>query len=435
MKILAICQEDPEYILGGMGRHVQKLFQAMAKRGDVEIDLLVNGPDEGPKDYFGYTKHHSDKLVCWKPREPNMSSLLMSDIQSMRTVAKLLATEKRWDLVHVHEWNSIQVARLVRDALDIPMVATMHLCISKLMQGIDLPPSMRAKGVPEYSEADLYLMQQEGNLIVDSDELILCSFAYERIIREVFMTDRQINIIYNGIDSDEWKRNIKTARKVRAKFDIPNRPIALFVGRIADMKGIRPLLHAIRRWDSGYCTILVGDVNANSEEDREQWDVTHKIRDTIKKYPDRLQWINFQEDKVLKGLYSLAEIGVMPSTHEPFGIVALEFMSMGVPLVCTEVDGLREIVVDRDEKYAMIIEPNDPGQIHKAMNFLRKNEEARKELKKLGLRRVRKFNWDVPASETVNVYKKVLRRWRDDSSNRPDSGKKSFTAKSTSSSL
>jgi len=429
MKVLVVCQEDPEYILGGMGRHVRELFRAMAARGDVEIDMLVNGPDDEPKKYFGCTKYHSDKLVCWKPIHPNMSSLLMNDIQLGKTLCKLLAEGKRWDLIHVHEWNSIQVARMARDALHVPMVGTMHLCISKLMQGADMTPSQKRRmTAPKYGEADIYLMQQEGHLIVDSDELILCSKAYENMAREVFMTERRINVIPNGIRTDEWKMDLKAAQRARKKLDLPDRPIALFVGRIADMKGIRPLLSALRRWDSGYCVVIAGEVNANTEEDKERWEVTQIVRDVIKKHPDRLQWIGFQQDDILKGLYSLSEIGLMPSTHEPFGIVALEFMSMGVPLVCTEVDGLGEIVVDGDEEFAMIIEPNNPGQIHRAMKFLRQNEDARKELRSLGLQRAKAFDWSIAADKTVDVYSKLIRRWKDDNFNRSSSGEKSVAA-------
>jgi len=413
MKVLVVCQEDPEYILGGMGRHLRELFRSMATRGDAEIDMLVNGPHDGPKRYLGFTKYHSDKLICWKPMNPNMTSIMSSDIQMARTLCQLLAEGKRWDLVHVHEWNAFQVARMVRDALNIPMVGTMHLCISKLMQGVDLPPDMRKKETPSFGEADIYLMQQEGHLIVDSDELILCSKAYEKIIREVFLTDRPINVILNGIRTDEWKSDPDAAAKAKSSLNLPDRPIALFVGRIADMKGIRPLLEAIRRGDSGYCVVIAGEVNANTEEDKERWDVTQMLRDVEHDYPGRLRWVGFQHDDILKGLYSLAEVGLMPSTHEPFGIVALEFLSMGVPLICTEVDGLRELVVNEDgsEEYAMIIEPNDPGQIYRAMETLRSDQRAREELRELGIKRASEFDWKVAADRTVDVYKKVIDRW------------------------
>lgn len=406
LKVLTICQEDPQFLLGGMGRHLRELFRAMAERDDVEIDMLVGGPINGSIEYKGFTKHHCDKLMCYKPKSLNMGSLLMADIQMIRTLTKLIASGKKWDLVHVHEWNSIQVARIARDALNIPMIGTMHLCITKLMMD-DFKESTK------YSEADIYLMQQEGHLIIDPNELILCSKAYEKLARELFMTDRYINVIENGIRTEEWQKSTLSVDYIRNKFNLPNRPIALFVGRIAEMKGIVPLINSITKGDSGYCIVLAGEVNANSEEEKEGWDITRKIRSTERNYPDRLKWVGFQEDSNLKELYSIAEIGLMPSSHEPFGIVALEFMSMGIPLICTEVDGLKEIIVNEqtDEEYALIIDPNNSYQIHQAMKFLKENKNIKNELSILGKKRVKDFDWHVVADKTVKVYRKLLRRF------------------------
>lgn len=408
MRVLAICEEDPEWILGGMGRHLRELYRAMAEREDVEIDLLVGGPSDEHYEYLGTTKYHSDKLVCWKPQAPNMASLLVGELQMARTLTRLIAEGKRWDLVHVHEWNAVQVARIARDALKIPLVGTMHLCITHLMTEDSCPTDKR----PTYSEPDVYLMQQEGHLIVDSDELILCSHGFERIVRRHFMTERPINVIQNGIRCDEWVKSFALEEKARRDLDIPNdRPVALFVGRIADMKGVREILEMLRYHDPGYLVILCGEVNANTDEEKEQWEVTQEIRELEKRHPSRLRWVGFQSDDYLKGLYSIAEVGLMPSLHEPFGIVALEFMSMGVPLIATECDGLGEIVKDDEGgEYALIIDRGDSEQIYEALKFMRQNMPAREELSMLGRRRALAFDWNIAAARTVEVYETLLRR-------------------------
>lgn len=407
IKLLAICMEDPEVMLGGMGRHVKELYRAIAARGDVEVDVLTMGPGEGAKPYFGFTKHQSDKLVCYKPQHAGMSSILISDIQMLRTALKLVAEGKRWDLIHVHEWNSYQVARALRDGLKIPLVGTMHLCISRLTMNGKEDPSKPWVPPPEDT---VYLMQQEGHLIVDTDELILCSKAYARMARELFMVERKINVIYNGIRTDEWHHGAGDPARARETFKLPDRPMALFVGRVAEMKGIVPLLDAIETKDSGYCVVISGEVNANSEEDRENWEVTKRIRLLTKGVPERLRWVGFQQDQTLKDLYSAATVGLMPSTHEPFGIVALEHMAMGVPLIATEVDGLGEIVVDdAGAEYAMIIKPGSSADILEALETL-KDPAPRAELTQLGLKRSGDFSWDDIASRTVGVYQELLGR-------------------------
>ena len=404
LKVLAVCHEDPKYILGGMGMHVRELYRTMAARDDVEIDLLTSGPGEGAQEDFGFTRDLSDKLICFKPRAANLAALLFADIQMLKTLNRLIATGKRWDLVHCHEWNSVQISRFARDTLGIPMVGTLHLCMSKLCEDSE----------PDLSEGHVYMLNQEGKLVVESDEFIACSRAYERLLKKQFMTERPMHVIYNGINLEEWHPEAGVAERGRWMVSSDNhekgRLIALFVGRIAEMKGIIPLLDAIEAKDNGYKYVLCGAVNANTPEDAEQWEVTQRIRKLCEEIPQRLIWLDFRHGQELKDLYAAADVVVMPSIHEPFGIVALEAMAMGTPLIATEVNGLGEIVCDNDgNEYAMIIEPNSPEHILAALEEL-KNEESRSELRSLGLERAGAFDWHVAATETVNIYRKLLER-------------------------
>ena len=414
--MLAICQEDPHHLLGGMGMHVRELYRAMARREDVEIDLLTTGPGEGMVEIDGYRKHRSDKLVCWKPRAPDLAALLAADIQMARTLAQLLAQGRRWDVIHAHEWNTVQVARMARDALQIPMVGTLHLCITRLMQ-VDSQP-----GAP--SECDLYLMQQEGHLVCDPRELILCSKSYVKQVRETFMTDRPVHMIYNGIDRERWFREAGDGDRARFQHGLPtgklagafgeDRPIALYVGRIATMKGITQILDAVEAEDNGYCVVCCGEVNANTDADKEAWSVTQRIRALEACMPWRFRWLGFRHGQELLDLYAAASVGLMPSIHEPFGIAALEHLAMGVPLIATEVDGLGEVVVDdcdtvaeRDqaEEFGIIIPARSPRAIVEALKLRRGLAPAVvEEMRQAGYRRCQAFSWDTAAEQTVKVY-------------------------------
>lgn len=400
IRLLVIAQEDPEEILGGMGRHIGEIYKEMAKRDDIEIDMLVGGSAEGSYEYNGYMKHHCDKLLCYKPTLPNMASLLTSDIQLAKTLLRLVNRGKKWDIIHVHEWNGMQIARMARDIFNIPLIGTMHLCITSLMD----------MGGVDFQEEDIYCMQQEGHLIVDTDEIILCSYAYEDLVRNIFMTDRPINVIHNGIDLDEWKRDNSDEKQVRYNFQIPDRPIALYAGRIAMMKGIVPLLKAIEKEDSGFCVVLAGEVNSNTEAEKKKWFVTRWIEKLEKKYPERIKWVGFQQDEALKDLYSIADVGIMPSIHEPFGLVSLEHMAMGVPLISTEVEGLKEVVCDEEgNEYSLIIRSENDIDIVEALKFLYGNEEVLEGLRELGYKRAKDFNWKTASDKTVEIYRRLLK--------------------------
>ncbi len=402
LRVLAICQEDPEHILGGMGRHVGELYATMARRSDVEVDLLTCGVGDEPTTWRGFTKWPGDKLVAWKPRSPDMSSLLMSDIQMLRQLTQMLADGRRWDVVHVHEWNALQVARAARDALRVPLVGTMHLCITYLMED--------GGGISgEMKDQEMYLMQMEGHLAVDTDEFIICSDAYRRLTSRLFMTDRDTNVIYNGIDTQRWSPELGDAKSALRRHGLPwDRPICLFVGRIAEMKGIRTIMDAVEREDNGWFYALAGEINANTKAARDSWDVTQRLERMNEELPDRFKWVGFQQGQALKDLYAAATVGLMPSHHEPFGLVALEHMAMGVPLISTEVDGLGEVVMDEaGVEYAMIVPPRSVEDILEALEIL-SDPKPREELRRLGLQRASQFDWHEIAAQTVDVYRRAV---------------------------
>jgi len=401
LRVLVLCHEDPHHLLGGMGMHVRELYREMAQREDVEIDLLVIGPGEGAQQIDGYTKHTNDKLVCWKPRSPDLGSLLTADIQLARTLMQLIAQGKRWDVIHTHEWNTMQIARMARDALQIPLVGTMHLCITKLMQ-VDEGPKRKGP----MSECDLYLMQQEGHLVCDPHEFILCSKSYVEQVRETFMTDRPINMIYTGIDREQWFRKAGDPVRARAENGLPeDRPLALYVGRIATMKGISHILDAIEAEDTGHCVVVCGEVNANSEDEKENWTVTRRLRALEASCPRRFRWLGFKHGQELLDIYSAADVGLMPSIHEPFGIAALEHLAMGVPLIATEVDGLGEVVVDGAEEFGIIIPPRSPSAIIAALKLRASlSSDQVESMRQDGYRRCRAFTWSAAATQTMKVY-------------------------------
>jgi glycosyltransferase involved in cell wall biosynthesis len=407
INVLAICYEDPTNILGGMGRHVHELYRAMGARGDVKIDLLTTGSHEGSREVSpGFTAHYDNKLVCWKPQQPDIACRCIIDMQVAKTLTRLLAEGRRWDVVHQHEWTSVQIARMARDALGIPLIGTMHLCLSWLAH-LEHPESNPA----DWGDADRYMMQQEGHLICDPNELILCSDAYVQMARSYFMTERVINTVPNGIDTTIWYPEAGNRDRARQQHQFEeDRPVALFVGRIAEMKGIVYVLDALEAEDPGWQVILCGEVNANTDEDKEGWEVTRRIRRLQSSHPERLQWVGFHQGQALRDLYAAADCVLMPSTHEPFGIVALEAMAMGVPLVSTEVDGLREIVCGSNghsgDEYALIIPERDPQAILKGLQTARRSE-VRRELRQLGLQRVADFDWHKIADDTVGIYKQA----------------------------
>jgi glycosyltransferase involved in cell wall biosynthesis len=358
---------------------------------------------------------------------------------------EMTAQGHKFDIIHAHEWSSVQVAQIASRVLNIPVVSTMHLCMSSLWdkdKPMELPDYVeglldeyRDRKQAEYDpltdgqreelerqavvqraandEVDSWISNQEGKLCVENGELILCSSAYCEIAEEYYHINSVFGkspfMIPNGIDLKDWYPGAGDAARARQAHDkIGRRPIALFVGRIATMKGVSPLLKAVTDEDTGYQVVLVGEVNADIG--KEEWHVTQWIRALEAKYPERLAWIGFQRDQELKDLYAAAECVIMPSITEPFGIVALESMAMGAPLISTSVDGLGEVVTEGDERFALVIPPNDSNAINQALRVMADEGECAY-WRAQGLGRVKdpKFNWDEIADQTVGVYREITK--------------------------
>lgn len=456
LRILAICVESPDLITGGMGRHCAELYRAMAKRDDVEIDFLTVGPATVDKfgqtvpfvEHDGYRKWVFDVQCSQKPRMPSIRSVLQLDVLWLSRIVEMITRGYQWDVIHAHEWSSVQVAQRVAAALDLPIVSTMHLCMSSLWDK-DKPMDPLPKNVEELldeyrvdkwskdppptddqkkelerqaivqkaanDEVDLWIRNQEGKLNVETEELILCSHAYCDVsdayfhIHSVF--GKSPFMIPNGIDLEGWHPEAGDAARARQAHDkIGWRPIALFVGRIATMKGIEYLLQAVTDEDTGYQVVLAGEVNADIGG--EDWYVTQWIRALEKKYPSRIAWVGFQRDQDLKDLYAAAECVIMPSTTEPFGIVGEEAMAMEKPLVSTDVDGLGELVREGDEEFALIIPPRDSQAINDALRKMR-IKSNREHWQTQGLKRVAdpKFRWFNISGQTLEIYRQVVEAW------------------------
>lgn len=435
LRVLAICIEDPALIVGGMGRHVRELYRAMARRDDVEIDLLTIYPaevDAGGRsvpftEHDGYRRWTFSTICSQKPRFPSMRPILQVDVLWLARLVEMVRKGYEWDVIHAHEWSSWQVAQQASLALDLPIVATMHLCMTSLwdtdtalgppdwLVESEEPKEPKAPKEPEAPprEVDSWMGNQEGKLVCEGHELILCSQAYCDLVEAYFYVEsfwgKTPHLIPNGIDAADWYPGAGDRR--RARRDHPAigwRPIALFVGRIATMKGIEYLLQAVERSDTGYQVVIAGEVNA--DVGKEEWYVTRWIRALIERYPARLAWVGFQRDEALRDLYEAADVVVMPSTCEPSGIVGVEAMASGTPLIATAVEGLGELVREGDEPFAYVIPARDSAAISEALTTLRNDRTLHANLRQAGLARVRdlKFDWNSIARQTVEVYRQTV---------------------------
>jgi alpha-maltose-1-phosphate synthase len=240
------------------------------------------------------------------------------------------------------------------------------------------------------------------------DDVLAC---YPRVDPE------RVTIVHNGVDPTAWRR--VEDRDALATHGIDEaRPTAVFVGRITRQKGVVHLLDAAAHLPAGSQLVLCAgapDTPAIAAEFRAR---VAELQDG----PVRVVWIEqmLPREELLQVL-SAADVFVCPSIYEPFGIVNLEAMAVGLPVVATAVGGIPEVVVDGETGWLVPFEPGDDdlrgpvdpprlaADLAARVTALLEDPDAARAMGAAGRRRVEdRFSWAAIATETAALYRQLL---------------------------
>jgi len=212
-----------------------------------------------------------------------------------------------------------------------------------------------------------------------------------------------ISVIPNGVDLGKFSTSFDRA-SFRRGYATPDEKVVLFVGRMVYEKGVGILLEAVH-------TVL-RSVNAKFIFVGEGY-----LRDVLaRKAMDegiagRVYFTGFLDDPTVKLLYRTADVCVVPSLYEPFGIVAIEAMAAGTPVVVSDVGGLSEIV--QHDITGVVVHPNDANSLAWGITKVLKDSQYANTLTKRAAERViQTYNWDIIARKTVVVYDRLLAEYR-----------------------
>ncbi|HUP28239.1 MAG TPA: glycosyltransferase family 4 protein, partial [Chloroflexia bacterium] len=252
-----------------------------------------------------------------------------------------------------------------------------------------------------YGEMQKSIHMAEWWLTFESWRVIACSQYMAWEVREYFGAPAEkIDVIPNGVDPRRFDAlNGVDLSDFRLGFARPDQPIVYYVGRMVREKGLSVIVesapYVLREWP-GVRFVLAGGGNVDSLRAKAR---ELGVQDNIL-FPGRIS------DEVRDGLFKVADVAVFPSIYEPFGIVALEAMAAGTPVVVSDVGGLAE-VVDLHET-GIKVYPNDPESLAWGILHTLKHPEWSRARAANAERVVRsQFNWDLIAGMTVDVYKRV----------------------------
>ena len=404
MNILTLTNEYPPHIYGGAGVHVDHLVRALADSGDGRhrLEVLCFGDQQETAPGIGVRGIGPAQALSGLPagKRKVLDAL-------HRNIAMAAAAEAA-DIVHCHTWYSFLGGCLVKQLLQIPLVVTTHSLEPHR------PWKQEQLGNGYYAAGWL-----EKTALEYADRVIAVSAAMKEDAARLYGVDpRKVAVIHNGIDIDTYRETVDPIVLEDYGID-PATPIVLFVGRETRQKGIVHLIRAFRHVTAPAQLVLCSGAADTPEIAEEVDSAVVGARDRTKNPVVRIR--EMVPVHRLKVLYSHAAVFVCPSVYEPFGIINLEAMACGTPVVASAVGGIPEAVAH--EETGLLVpfqsagrndpEPRDPQQFARdlgaAVDSLLRSPEKRRAMSAAARRRVEDhFSWESIARKTLAVYEEVV---------------------------
>ncbi|HDD70053.1 MAG TPA: glycosyltransferase family 1 protein [Candidatus Bathyarchaeota archaeon] len=415
MKIAVLVYEYPPKIVGGLGTYAAEITRKFVLM-DHDVTVFTMNDDKGTlptrEIWRGIEIHRplhidiSDSLPDvlaedvkkWGRGIQLFSKILVYNyLSASKLVNELIRKESfKYDIVVAHDWLSAISGITIKKEIGLPFAFHVHSTEKgrTLGNGSEVVSNIELHGA---KAADLIVTVSYAM----KDELIKLGFPTEKI-----------QVCYNGVDPQKYNPenvNSEDIKKIRESYGIKeDEPMILFVGRLVGVKGVDKLImampHVLQKYPKAKLVVVgVGDL----QEYLTNLVKIMRLHDIVK--------LNFnfisEEERILH--YAACDVAVFPSLYEPFGIVALEAMSMERPVVvgAAGVSGMREIVVCRGEdQCGFHIDPSNPSDIAWGINSALENPEKRKQLGKNGRKRVlEEFTWDKIAERTIELYEQIVK--------------------------
>lgn len=402
MKALLLTNEYPPHVYGGAGVHVEFLSRELARLMDVEVRC------------FGDQDVHERRLrVRGYPEPQGMTApeYLKPVFGAMSRDLAWAATATDADVVHCHTWYSHLGGVLMQKGYGIPLVVTVH----------SLEPLRPWKREQLQGGYDLSCWVEQTALELADAVVAVSRGTREDVLRVSHLDPERVHVIYNGIDTSLYRPVSDTDALKRHGIDV-GRPYVLFVGRITRQKGIVHLARAIPLIDPSAQVVLCAGQPDTPEIAAE---MESAVREARGKH-DGVIWIQemVPRSEAIQ-LYSHATVFCCPSIYEPFGIINLEAMACGTPVVGSAIGGIPEVVVDGEtgllvaleQQAAAPFEPVDPARfsadLATGINRVLADPALRERMSQAGRKRVEQnFAWSAIARQTLELYQSLATRGR-----------------------
>ncbi len=414
MRLCVLVYEYPPKIVGGLGTYTAEITRKFVIQEN-DVSVFTMNDDKGAlptrEIWRGIEIHRplhidvSDSLPDvvaedvrkWGRGIQFFSKILVYNYLSAAKIVNELVRKEdfKFDLLVAHDWLSVIAGITAKRELGLPLVFHVH-------------STEKGRTLGNGSEVVSSIEHRGGQM---ADLVITVSNAMKGELIELGFPKEKIKVCYNGVDPEKYNLeqvDENKRREIRQKYGIADGELMiLFIGRLVLVKGVDKLImampHVLQKVPNAKLVIVgLGDMDEH-------------LKNMVKGLglEDSVKFLfEFVPEKERIAHYAATDIAVFPSLYEPFGIVALEAMSMEKPIVvgASGVSGMREIVIaDGEDQCGFHVNPNDPVDIAWGIVSCLQNEERKQALGRNGRKRVlAEFTWQKISEKTLKIYEELV---------------------------
>jgi D-inositol-3-phosphate glycosyltransferase len=395
---------------GGMNVYVRDLTRQFGRMG-IHVDVFTRSQDEHVPHVlhdlgYGNRVVHVPAGPEVPLRKDELTTYLPQYVDGIRAFA--MSKRQQYDLIHSHYWMSGLAAIDLRAAWNIPVVHMFHTL--GLMK-------QRVARLPGEAEGD-YRVDGEREVLRQADRIVAATPAEQAQLQWLYQADvRNAVIIPPGVDLSHFYPI--PAEEAKEFISVPPcDQLLLFVGRIEPLKGIDTLIEAIAIMRQRQVYVCLSVVGGNLDDEQAAiTDEMARLQALREMYnlQDLVAFLGRRSQDTLPYYYSAAQAVVVPSHYESFGMVALEAMACGTPVVASQVGGLAFLVQDGVTGFTVPVD--EPQALADRLITLIQDAPLRKRMGEQAAAFAREYGWDKIAPRIVKLYEELLEARTEPSAN------------------